>query len=303
MRQPILVTGSHRSGSTWVGRVIASSPEVFYIHEPLNAGFAPHYLGLSDLPWYPYICAANEDRFKAPFDRLLSGRFPKISPGFFRPDRLLRFRILHFLTFRLAAARKRRFLLKDPFALVSVDWFEQRLGVQSVIIMRHPAAFVASLKNRGWFFDFSDWVRQKELLDGPFRDFREEVARAAENPPDIIDQGCLLWNCLARHVIGLMEARPERIVVRHEDFCADPLGAFRSLFDRLQLDWHPRTQRFVRKTSFQEGAESSSDAFWFRNSQTVAKSWKNRLSQDEVDNIREATADHASRFYSPEDWD
>ena len=35
--RPILVTGSHRSGSTWVGKMIASHPRVAYVEEPFNA--------------------------------------------------------------------------------------------------------------------------------------------------------------------------------------------------------------------------------------------------------------------------
>ena len=34
--RPILVTGSFRSGSTWVGRMIASHPRIAYVSEPLN---------------------------------------------------------------------------------------------------------------------------------------------------------------------------------------------------------------------------------------------------------------------------
>ena len=36
--KPILVTGSHRSGSTWTGRIISAAPHVGYIHEPFNIG-------------------------------------------------------------------------------------------------------------------------------------------------------------------------------------------------------------------------------------------------------------------------
>ena len=32
---PILVTGSHRSGSTWVGKMLSVAPHVAYIHEPI----------------------------------------------------------------------------------------------------------------------------------------------------------------------------------------------------------------------------------------------------------------------------
>ena len=34
--KPILVTGSHRSGTTWVGKMLAATGSVGYIHEPFN---------------------------------------------------------------------------------------------------------------------------------------------------------------------------------------------------------------------------------------------------------------------------
>ena len=34
--KPILLTGSNRSGTTWTGKMIASSDEVFYVEEPFN---------------------------------------------------------------------------------------------------------------------------------------------------------------------------------------------------------------------------------------------------------------------------
>jgi hypothetical protein len=34
--KPILVTGLHRSGKTWLARMIAASPAVAYIPEPFN---------------------------------------------------------------------------------------------------------------------------------------------------------------------------------------------------------------------------------------------------------------------------
>jgi hypothetical protein len=36
--RPILVTGSPRSGTTFVGRMLALSPGVHYIHEPSTRG-------------------------------------------------------------------------------------------------------------------------------------------------------------------------------------------------------------------------------------------------------------------------
>jgi hypothetical protein len=33
---PVLVTGIHRSGTTWVGKMLAAAPGVVYINEPLT---------------------------------------------------------------------------------------------------------------------------------------------------------------------------------------------------------------------------------------------------------------------------
>ena len=36
--QPIIISGSPRSGSTWIGRVLSQHPETKYVHEPFNVG-------------------------------------------------------------------------------------------------------------------------------------------------------------------------------------------------------------------------------------------------------------------------
>jgi len=43
-KSPILVTGMHRSGTTWVGRMLAASREAVYFHEPLNPDCSPALL-------------------------------------------------------------------------------------------------------------------------------------------------------------------------------------------------------------------------------------------------------------------
>jgi hypothetical protein len=43
-QSPILVTGAHRTGTTWVGKMLAASPQVAYISEPLNVWHRPGVL-------------------------------------------------------------------------------------------------------------------------------------------------------------------------------------------------------------------------------------------------------------------
>src|SRR4051812_882111 len=71
-QRPILVTGAHRSGTTWVGAMLALSPRVGLIHEPFNPLTAP---GVCPIPFdrfFRYVCADNEDPYVAGFERMLS---------------------------------------------------------------------------------------------------------------------------------------------------------------------------------------------------------------------------------------
>ena len=56
--RPILVTGTHRSGSTFVGRMIAAHPKVVYVSEPFNPDY---YHGQTPVnQWFRHVTAADE---------------------------------------------------------------------------------------------------------------------------------------------------------------------------------------------------------------------------------------------------
>ena len=51
--KPIIITGSHRSGTTWVGNIIKNSPMIYYIHEPLTPNSITRGLFDTEI-WYKY---------------------------------------------------------------------------------------------------------------------------------------------------------------------------------------------------------------------------------------------------------
>ena len=59
-KNPILLTGSHRSGSTWTGKMLAFSNEIAYIHEPFNLNHNPGIFKARFENWFPYIFHGNE---------------------------------------------------------------------------------------------------------------------------------------------------------------------------------------------------------------------------------------------------
>ncbi len=62
-QSPILVTGAHRTGTTWVGKMLAAGPGTAYISEPLNVLHRPGVLSAPVQHWYTYICSENEAQY------------------------------------------------------------------------------------------------------------------------------------------------------------------------------------------------------------------------------------------------
>src|SRR5687767_8168951 len=58
-RGGVLVTGSHRSGTTWVGRMLALARRTCYLHEPFKPGWDPPYVWTRFDTWNTYIHDGN----------------------------------------------------------------------------------------------------------------------------------------------------------------------------------------------------------------------------------------------------
>jgi hypothetical protein len=304
VKTPILVTGAHRSGTTWVGKILAASPEVGYISEPLNKLHRPGVMGEPVEYWYPYICEENESRYLAALGETIHFEYHFL-------DELRSLRSIkdvgrmgrdvgRFMNGRL---RDARVLLKDPFAVFSVPWFARSLGCQVVIVVRHPAAFVSSLKRLDWSFDFRD------LLDQPFlmRDHLEPFLAEMENVPmDVVGQGCLLWKMIYSVVDGYRTSGLDLQVVRHEDLSRQPIEGFRDLFFVLGLGFSPKVQRTLLNSSQRgnPGELSKRRVHAVKlDSQVNLSNWKRRLKDDEIDRIRKLTIDVASLYYSEKSWE
>ena len=62
--KPILVTGAHRSGTTWVGKMLALAPGVAYVHEPFSPR-APKGLSPAGFErYFTVVTSANERRYR-----------------------------------------------------------------------------------------------------------------------------------------------------------------------------------------------------------------------------------------------
>jgi hypothetical protein len=302
--KPILVTGAHRTGTTWVGRMLAAHSGLAYISEPLNVLHRPGVMRAPVVHWYTYINPENEAEYLPSlletlrYQYHLAAEIPSLRSGhdFLRMCRdvsiFLRGGLFHL-----------RPLLKDPFAVFSLPWFAQRLGCEVVVTVRHPAGFASSLKRLNWPFNFRDLLEQPLLM----RDQLEPYRGPMESMPadDIIGQASLLWAMIYRSVQSACRALPSVRMVRHEDLSIDPVPGFRRLYGELGLPFTPGVERRILDSSSSDNpAELSRRKVHSTrlDSRANLHNWKRRLSTEEVARIRQLTEEVARDYYPEVDW-
>ncbi len=301
---PILVTGAHRSGTTWVGRMLAAGPGVAYISEPLNVLHRPGVFGAEVKYWYTYVCADNEALFLPAFHQLVDFEYHLWAEiHSLRSGKDLLRMLRDFGIFYRGSLQGLRPLLKDPFAAFSLPWFSRKLGFPIVVTVRHPAAFASSLKRLDWSFDFNDLLSQPLLMRDRLEPFRARME--AIEPRDIVGQAGLLWAMIYQAVRDSQVQDPAIQVVLHEQFSLTPVESFRGLYGRLGLAFTRQAQAAIEKSSaatnppeLARGKQHSTQL----DSRASLGNWRRRLSADEIERLRRLTKDVASLYYPEESW-
>ena len=197
-------------------------------------------------------------------------------------------------------------LIKDPLAVFSAAWLSSRFETRNVVMIRHPAAFAGSLKERNWTHPFSHFLSQPLLMEHHLGPFARDILRFAREERDIVDQAALLWNVIHSMILKYQETFPSWIYVRHEDLSRSPVEGFRSMFGELELEFAAATESAIAEHSF---AQASTD--WHhatgvhslkRDSLANIELWKKRLTSSEIERLKSQVWDISSRFYSDQEW-
>lgn len=296
-RKPILVSGSHRSGSTWLGRMIDLSDDVGYIHEPFHKVH-----GISEdlfSRWFFYICKENEDLFKREIENYLNFKYPlldkiKNAESFRDYGRAAR----DFSIFTWHHLNRRRPLMKDPISIYSAEWLYYTFDMDMIILVRHPAAFVGSIKKVEWRTGMHNYLDQPLLMRDHLQDFEPEIREHSAKKKDFVDEAILHWNMIHSVILKYQEKHKNWFFVRHEDLSKKPLMKFEEIYRFLNLDYTDAIKKKI--TSYT--TETESPGKLKRNSKSNVWSWKNRLTEVEIQRVREGTQSISSHFYSSEDW-
>jgi hypothetical protein len=304
MNQPILVTGIHRSATSWIGRMLAAGGGLTYANEPLSVSHRQGVLGVEVKHWYLYINEENEAQYLPALQDLAGLRYQfikELRTIHSRKDVLRMGR--DYFNFTYGRLRGHHVLYKDPFALFSASWFAQRLNCKVVISVRHPCGFASSLKRLNWPFELHDLLDQPMLM----RDYLEPDRAEMEAMPadDIIGQSALLWRMIYRTVHATHELFPDFKIVRHEDLSLDPVAGYKSLYKSLGLTFDEKVHDAILNTSSSENpsrlAKNKTHSVKL-DSRANLDNWKKILTTEEITRIRKMTEGVSHLFYSDNEW-
>jgi hypothetical protein len=304
--EPILVTGAPRSGTTFVGKMLALPYHVAYVDEPFNS-----MTGISGVDtWFPYMTEEQPEHEKLVRD-VIQGR------GTFKSS-LLREETnnpLRKLAREMFISRenlehkldsynplKQRYLIKDPIAAFSSEFLHKKFGFHTVVVIRHPASMVASHKRLGWRYNLDEFKHQSELMDDHLHEILHKVDTTKIS---LVEEAAYLWLSVNTVLEKYAKRNEKMIIVRHEDLSREPLAEFVKLYDKFNLPFSQRVQKKIKEhTGSQNSAEPKDNVAHQlkRDSVSNLARWKKILTEKETELIRSITSPIANNYYSEAEW-
>lgn len=292
-----LVTGSHRSGSTWVGRVISQNRKVDAIIEPFNLNRIRRFKKVEYAHWYPMILDDStegsgelRDLMQYYLDANYTTFFQQLFEAYEGHN------MYDSLKKRLRRSSKPFKLIKDPMAVFSIPWLESTFGLKPLILLRHPAAFALSIKEKNWSFDFDNLLQQDVFFKDALLPLKEEVEtfKNQENERSIVENAALFWKVCYTQVLDYQKKYPNWYYISHEALSTNPLQEFEHIFNYFDIDFTTQVEEYVL-----DSTQATTQEKHKRNSRENMLKWQNKLTTFEKDTIYQITKPVADRFYDP----
>lgn len=212
LRRSILVAGTARSGTTWLGDILASQVPSRILFEPFNPDLVPEYRGFH---YFQYLRPGMENpRFRAFAHRIFTGEIrnrwidrqnERIRPGY---------RIIKEIRINLALK-----WLHDNFPEVPI-----------ILLLRHPCAVVASRMDLGWATDadIQPFLSQPDLVADHLAPCMDLIKTAKTDE----EKHAIIWS--VSNLVPLKQFEPNEIkVVYYENLCTQPEIELPAIFASL----------------------------------------------------------------------
>ena len=301
-RKIVLVTGLHRTGTTYIGRQIASKGRASYLWEPTspNCAINNKHLYFNGLPkqWYIDPSSNNililQDFLKlcrSSNRLLLRNNISKVLLSSVpRSDKKL-FLSSYFEEISRALLFKKHILIKDPFLLFCADKLSPNIDY-IIATIKNPFSWVNSLLRQNWIFDWGSFYDQKFWTISQSCLLQESLEKSvfyvhkSPNMRNVVNAS-LLWLMMYEYIRSYKNSFSHIICSEniqkfdHESFCRQKLSV-------------PSVSSLSFNASLIFGSIAG-----YKHSSRIS-SWKSIFDNDTVSTIQDITQFNENEYFSLE---
>lgn len=259
IRRSILVAGTARSGTTWLGDLIASQLPSRILFEPFHPDLVSDYRRFH---YFQYMRPGTENPEFYAFAR-------KVFTGEIRNRWIDRQNERIISKFRL---------VKEIRANLALKWlYDNFPEVPILFIVRHPCAVVLSRMELGWATDcdIEPFLSQPHLMDDHLDPYFDLI-RSAET---VEEKHAVIW-CVSNLVPLKQFNSNELKVVYYENLCTQPEIELRGIFQAIGHEFSARLL-----TSSIQPSQTTWHASAVVTGSNKIETWKKKLSRSQIDHV------------------
>jgi hypothetical protein len=253
------VAGAARSGTTWLGDLIASQIPCRILFEPFNPDLVPQY---RDFHYFQYMRPGSENpEFHAFARKVFTGE--------------IRNRWIDRQNERIVSEYR---LIKEIRANLALKWLHDNFPETPIILlMRHPCAVVASRMELGWATDgdIESFLSQPDLAIDHLSPYVDLIKSAKTTE----EKHAVIWS--VSYLVPLRQFQPgELTLVYYENLCKQPEVELSAIFSSIGYKYEKPMADMINRPS--QTARQTSAIVTGTDKIT---SWKKQLSDAQTGNI------------------
>ncbi len=255
----ILVAGTARSGTTWLGDLIVSQIPSRILFEPFNPNLVADYRRFH---YFQYMRPGTENpEFYSFAHRVFTGR--------------IRNRWIDRQNERLISKFR---LVKEIRANLALKWLHDNFPeVPMLLIIRHPCAVVLSRMELGWATDrdIEPFLSQPHLMDDHLDPYFDLIC----NAESVEEKHAVIWSI--SNLVPLEQFHSNELkVVYYENLCTQPEMELSGIFEAIG---YPSSRLLVTQSN--QPSQTTRHASAVVTGTDKIEDWKQKLSRSQIDNI------------------
>jgi len=308
----VFILGTPRSGTSWLGKILDSHPDVLYRHEPdiidrnetlpflCEPERAASYVAnaqswLDDLAKNRFLkSAGSQPVFRKSYHTPLQTRFRRLivtalrTAGQIPGIRNLAQSIPIPDFVDLASRAYGKLVIKSVSCMGRARILaEAAPDSRFILIIRHPCGQVASMRQGVEESRFEHEIPILSISETEQARRRSLTAERLAQLP-YFEQLTWSWTIHNEKALEDLQGAEHLMVLRYEDLTESPEEMSRRIFDFCEIDWRPENLAFLADSSRATGREGYYQTR--RNPVEAANRWRRFWSQDEIDAIFEIAA-------------